>query len=273
MNNRLKQIRSAVLKDIADLLAAHDGETLDIPYFGSAPVIFPSPDDQDQDTYTLDRVYSDKGRIVVDSSSCFNNRSDDADLLDTDTLCEIFDFLQNNEDDIWSPDIEEIEERLMDEYHKQDDCMGDFLAFKKVKELSGSLSIEQVVGIYVDLMHESDEDEFFRENSKDGDRGSRLNMRTGEDGPLEKSIFILHRVANNDGVNDCCIDSVHSDRKAAEQRLKFLRGKFVEGLDEDEGLDSIDPDTDTLTDRPDFFCYHKFNSNHLFQLEIVEASV
>lgn len=272
----LEILKGQNLLDIEKHLKRHDLDTMDVTDCGSTPVILSGV--LDRDTYTLDRVYLDpKFGVLVDSSSADSNRTDQADDLSAETVQNILEFLQDHEDFIWQPDEDKARERCLAAYHAQGDCMGDFLGAAKAGDIIGpgvqNLTLEDLMTLYCHLKHEADGDEFFRENDACGDKGERLNLLTEKTEPLKKPVFVLHQVANNDGVNNCCVVNVYPDRAEAEAKLKEMRDTFVKGLDEEDSLESLDKGCDTLTDKENFFCYYKFDTNHLFQLEVVEAEI
>lgn len=275
--SKLQQIRDGIIAEIKALLEKHSLDELDITYCGSTPVIWPSADDQDFDTYTLDRVYAHGVNILVDSSSSDNNRTDNAMNLDTDTLVNILEFLEDNEGSIWEKVEDAAKDAVLEEYHKQDNCMGDFLSTAKIGDILGpgvlGMTFEDLMQLYCDVKNEADGDEFFRENSSCGDKGERKNLITWDSEPLKKPVFVLHQVANNDGVNDCCVVNVYTDKSEAEAKLKEMRDTFVKSLGEDDGLETLEKGYDTLTDNSNFFCYYKFDTNRLFQLEVVESEI
>lgn len=273
--SKLQEIRGAIVAGIKDLLVKHEDDNFDVTDCGSTPVIWPSSDDQDFDTYTLDRIRIDMEKVLVDSSSSNSSRTDRVEELSADTLLEILDFLEENEDLVWEKDEDATEVFVMESYHNGDVCMGDLLGNIYVDDLpyGRDLTVEQVFELYVRCKHKADGDDFFRENDACGDKGERLNLLTEEVEPLKKPVFVLYQVANNDGVNDSCVINIYSDRAEAEADLKLYRDRFVKGLDDDENLESLDLLVDTLTDKPNFFCYYNFERNHHFQLEIVEKEI
>lgn len=105
--SKLQQIREDIIADIRAILEKHSLDEMDIISCGSTPVIWPSADDQDFDTYTLDRVYVDRDNVLVDSSSSDADRTDRAENLGTDTLVNILEFLEDNEGLIWEENEEE----------------------------------------------------------------------------------------------------------------------------------------------------------------------
>lgn len=107
--SKLLQIREDIISDINALLVKHCPDVMDVTDCGSTPVIWPSADDQDFDTYTLDRVYAGKDNILVDSSSSNDNRTDRAEDLGTDTLVYILEFLEDNEELIWQTNVDNDE--------------------------------------------------------------------------------------------------------------------------------------------------------------------
>lgn len=272
---KLQEIRDAVVDGIHDLVVKHKHDVFDVMDLGGTPVIWPSSDDQDFDTYTLDRVRIDKEDVLVDSSSSDNSRTDRVEDLSTDIIVDLLEFLEEYEEHIWQPDESAAEEFIMETYHKEDACMGDLLGNVYVDDLpyGRDMTVEQVFELYIRCKHKADGDDFFRENDGCGDKGDRLNLLTEEVEPLKKPVFVLYQVANNDGVNDSCVINIYSDRAEAEADLKLYRDRFVNGLDDDENLESLDLLVDTLTDKPNFFCYYNFERNHHFQLEIVEKEI
>ena len=96
----LGRIGNAVTSEIITLLKSHDSE----PDFclGSTPVIQADECD-DNNTYTLDSVEVDENGedIVVDASNCWNSMSLRGENLSVERLCDILDFLKDNEDNIW----------------------------------------------------------------------------------------------------------------------------------------------------------------------------
>lgn len=105
--SKLQQIREDIIADIRAILEKHSLDEMDIISCGSTPVIWPSADDQDFDTYTLDRVYVGRNNVLVDSSSSDADRTDRAENLGTDTLVNILEFLEDNEGLIWEENEEE----------------------------------------------------------------------------------------------------------------------------------------------------------------------
>lgn len=105
--SKLQQIRDSIVADIRSILEKHSLDEMDVTDCGSTPVIWPSADDQDFDTYTLDRVYIGKDNVLVDSSSSDAGRTDRAEELGTDTLVNILEFLEDNEELIWQKDEDE----------------------------------------------------------------------------------------------------------------------------------------------------------------------
>lgn len=105
--SKLQQIRDNIIADIRSILEKHSLDEMDVTDCGSTPVIWPSADDQDFDTYTLDRVYLGKDNVLVDSSSSDAGRTDRAEELGTDTLVNILEFLEDNEELIWQKDEDE----------------------------------------------------------------------------------------------------------------------------------------------------------------------
>lgn len=105
--SKLQQIREDIIADIRTILEKHSLDEMDIISCGSTPVIWPSADDQDFDTYTLDRVYVGRDNVLVDSSSSDASRTDRAENLGTDTLVNILEFLEDNEELIWEENEEE----------------------------------------------------------------------------------------------------------------------------------------------------------------------
>lgn len=101
MNNKaiLQTIRDSVIASIANILDKHSSDTMDVTDLGSTPVIW--PDSDPEVTFTLDRINSDGGRTLVDSSSSFSNRTDRIEDISTDVLVDILDFLEDNEEMIW----------------------------------------------------------------------------------------------------------------------------------------------------------------------------
>lgn len=176
--SKLQQIREEIVAGISTILEEHKAYVEDITVCGSTPVIWPSSDDQDFDTFTLDSVYMFSNTVFVDSSSSNDSRTDRAEELGTDTLVEILEFLENNEDAIWEDNEEADEMYIRDNYHKEKICMGDLLAGMKVKELphGAELTVEQVFKLYMRCKHWADGDEFFRENDSCGADGERCNL-------------------------------------------------------------------------------------------------
>lgn len=275
----LETVRNMHIESIRIILETHKFDIMDLSDCGSTPVIYPSSDDQDFDTYTLDRVYIDPkaNEILVDSSSSDDNRTDCLSDLATDTLVDIVEFLTDEEDDIWQRDEDALKEQFLEEYRKQENCMGDFLASVTLGSALGdaakSLTPEQAVTLYCSLLHDSDGDDFFRENAGDNER---INLLSWDSEPLEKSVFVLQKFQNSSEACEASVVGVFPDREQARERLKTLRDAFLAGLGEDEDPDTLDTSAggpDTFADDPDNFCYFRFEDNHLHRLEIVEAKV
>lgn len=105
--SKLQQIREDIISAIKAHLDKHSLDEMDVTDCGSTPVIWPSADDQDFNTYTLDRVYAGKGNVLIDSSSSDASRTDRAEELGTDTLVYILEFLEDNEELIWQTNDDE----------------------------------------------------------------------------------------------------------------------------------------------------------------------
>lgn len=99
---RIQKIKDELLAAIKEILKKHTEDIMDLTDCGCTPVIWPSADDQDFNTFTMDRIYLDKnGEITVESSSSDSNWTNKADQLGVETLADIMDFLEENEKYIW----------------------------------------------------------------------------------------------------------------------------------------------------------------------------
>ena len=102
MNKKLNECRIEAIGRIRYMLQLAPQNRVEVSELcdSSSPITHESCDDDDF-TYTVDRIYIDeKGHIVVDSSNCESNRSEYATKLSTDSLEEIADWLEEIEDEI-----------------------------------------------------------------------------------------------------------------------------------------------------------------------------
>lgn len=106
----LRHIRTEAAGTIVDILKRNRDKDADF-CLGSTPVISEDPYD-DNNTYTLDRVEltEDGEGFTVDASSCSSSMTVRQQDLPLDTLIEIGEFLQENEENIWDRDDDDDDE-------------------------------------------------------------------------------------------------------------------------------------------------------------------
>lgn len=282
-NNKVHVLRQQAVESILAILKRNAIFEADFA-LGSTPIIIEDPYDCDN-SFTLDRVYLEGDTFALDASSCFDNLTRTAEDLTVETLFGILDFLTDNEDDIWSKESDSVSaaiyDAVMEEYHKQDNCMGDFLAMNTIgdilmdghPELAGflaALSPEQLAELYMSLMHRSDGDEFYRENDDDDERINILDEKKEKLGDRNR-VFVLFNEVNNDGVHNSDVIGTYRNADDAKSELRLRRDKFMEGLSEDE-MPAPDGGDDFIDDDMRFL-YYRFSENHLFSLVVRETKI
>ena len=107
----LAEIRKEAIARITNLLKKAGLTRLYISdYSDDSPIVHEHPYD-DNLTYTLDEVALEEGnKLTFYSSSSWENTSDTADQLDTDTLVSIADWMEDDEEEIMELAKEEEEE-------------------------------------------------------------------------------------------------------------------------------------------------------------------
>ena len=99
--SKLQKIREEAIAAIKALLAKYGLEQIDAVDIdeGCSPVVRRNPDNDDM-TFTLDRVVLKDGKLLFDASSCFDNATFDEDSISTDALADILEWLGDNEETI-----------------------------------------------------------------------------------------------------------------------------------------------------------------------------
>ena len=99
--SKLQKIRREAIEAIKALLAKYGLEQIDAVDIdeGCSPVVRRNPDNDDM-TFTLDRVVLKDGKLLFDASSCFDNATFDEDSISTDALADIQEWLEENEETI-----------------------------------------------------------------------------------------------------------------------------------------------------------------------------
>lgn len=92
------ELRTAICQSIAEFMEKHNCTELDVTDFGSTPVIM-----EDLEisvfSYTMDRLtYDGNGNVSVDCSNSEDNETLYLSTLNTDTLIDVYEWLQENED-------------------------------------------------------------------------------------------------------------------------------------------------------------------------------
>lgn len=107
--NRLQKIRKetiAAIKAIFDKYTVDTIEATDLD-MGSSPILESDAFDGNNNL-TLDRVILEKGELYFVGSSCFGNVTFNEETISTDALCNVADFLEENEEDIAELNEKEI---------------------------------------------------------------------------------------------------------------------------------------------------------------------
>lgn len=98
MRTKLNEIRKEAEAQIRELVP--EWMHLEIADFdmGDSPIVLEG--DEDEDTYTLDRIYYHDGKLRFDISSSCNNDTLKTKDVPTDALCDIAEYLKEYEGDI-----------------------------------------------------------------------------------------------------------------------------------------------------------------------------
>jgi hypothetical protein len=129
---RLKVVRGQAHDAITEMLQSHGLDLVlasDIDP-GSSPVVLEDPYDAN-DTFTLDAIRIEDGRLEFDASNCSQNVTYTEDNIPTDAILDIADWLEENEDALRAvsdPDDENEDEDEKDQVCIRISCDADAVA-------------------------------------------------------------------------------------------------------------------------------------------------
>ena len=89
----------------------------------------------------------------------------------------------------------------------------------------------------------------------------------------EDTVYVLSTDNSEDGISESEIIDVYRDRLEARKELARRKAIFIDGLDEDELPEKLNPECDGYTDTPDNFAYYMFQPNHAFSLKIEKKKI
>lgn len=98
---RIKKIRADVIKDIYRIIEGVESQEIFISDIedGFSPILQVDEFDEDND-YTLDKVFIRDGKVYFTGSSCFADFTWSQENLCVEALCGVLDFLEEHEEEI-----------------------------------------------------------------------------------------------------------------------------------------------------------------------------